>query len=217
MALLIMAAGCRSSPTGDLAKPTADPLADQSFLTQQPCAAPCWHGLEPDKSSANEVYTTLNKLPFVDPATIVEWDYIWLDDNTAKQVGFSCLHPKDKECGGSAIISQEKLKRLTLSPPSGLTFQKAVDLFDQPDSFDRRPIDPEGNGCVITLIWPQRGIYLTSIEPKNGDQCRTIQENGKVSPNITVTQIIYVSPEVLKTGPNGFFNDSISWPGFARQ
>lgn len=97
MALLLVAAGCKFSATGDLAKPTVDPLADQSFLNQQPCASPCWYGLEPDKSSAKEVYTTLSTLPFVDPTTIEEWGYIWLDDNRAKQVGFSCLHQKDRE------------------------------------------------------------------------------------------------------------------------
>jgi hypothetical protein len=206
----IAIASCSNHTTSD------DPLADQSFLTQQPCTAPCWHGLEPDKSSVDEVYATLNKLPFVDPATIAEWGYIWLDDDKAKQIGFRCLHPKDKGCGGSLVISQGKLKEITLSIPYKLTFQKAVDLLDQPDTFDYRLADPEGNGCIITLIWTQRGTYLRSIEPKNNDQCRLIRESGRVSPDITVTQVFYVPTEVLKTGPNSFFNSSIPWSGFAK-
>lgn len=210
MLLGLATASCNSTATSD------DPLADQSFLTQQPCAAPCWYGLEPDKSSASEVYATLNRLPFVDPTTIVEWGYIWLDDDKATQVGFSCLHPKDKECGGSVIISQGKLKRITLTPPYKLTFQKAVGLLNQPDSIDYRPADPEGNGCIITLIWSQQGIYLTSLDPRNGEQCQKIKASGRVAPDVIVTYIAYVPPEVLKTGPNGFFNYSIPWPGFAK-
>ncbi len=72
---------------------TDDPLADHSFLTQQPCASPCWYELEPNKSSFDEVYATLSNLPFVDPTTIAEREYIWLNDDKATQVGFSCLHP----------------------------------------------------------------------------------------------------------------------------
>jgi hypothetical protein len=215
--LVAVLAGCGTGGWGVTPTPTLDPsLIDSSILTGLPCAAPCWYGLEPDKSSASAVYATLNRLPFVDPTTIVEWGYIWLDDDKATQVGFSCLHPKDKGCGGSLVISQGKLKEITLSLSYKLTFQKAVGLLNQPDFIDYRPADPEGNGCIISMIWLQRGIYLTNAEPKNGDQCRMIRESGKVSPDITVTQIFYVLPEVLEAGPKGYFNDSIPWPGFAK-
>jgi hypothetical protein len=59
-------ASCDGNPALD------DPLADSSFLTQQPCAAPCWYGLEPDKSTADDVIAALRKLPFVDSGTIWE-------------------------------------------------------------------------------------------------------------------------------------------------
>jgi hypothetical protein len=125
LAFLAIAVVSCTTPAAD------DPLADHSFLTQEPCASPCWYGLEPDKSSVDEVYATLTTLPFVDPA-IVEATYIWANDENAKNVGFGCLHPKDEKCGGSIILSQGKLKRLALSPPLGLTFQKAVSILEQP-------------------------------------------------------------------------------------
>ncbi len=109
--------GCMSNSTISV----DDPLADHSFLTQQPCAAPCWYGLEPGKSTAHDVDTTLDKLPFVDSSTIWQSTVIWGDDDNAKQIGFGCLHPKDADCGGGMIISQGRLKRITLSPPYRLS------------------------------------------------------------------------------------------------
>ena len=210
VALLALAVASCATPAAD------DPLADHSFLTQQPCASPCWYGLEPDKSSADEVYATLKTLPFVDPAT-AEATYIWADDENAKNVGFGCLHPKDEKCGGSIILSQGKLKRLAFSPPRGLTFQKAVEVLSQPDSIQYEPFHAEVGGCVIDLIWSQKGVYITSIDRTNEEQCRKIRETGYVSPDVTVTQIFYVTPKVFESGPNGFFNARVPWPGFAKQ
>jgi hypothetical protein len=212
MALLIMTAGCKSSATGDLAKPTIDPLADQSFLNQQPCASPCWYGLEPDKSSAKEVHDVMKKLPFLDPDAIEEWPTSWLDDYNAKAVSASCVHPKEGECAVGAIISQDRLKRLTLSPPYGLTFQKAVAVLNSPEYVYHRPSNPEGKGCVIEIIWPQQGIILSSIDLKSEDQCEKIGKSGKVSPDIAVTQIIYITRDALQREP-----DYVPWSGFARQ
>ncbi len=208
--LVITVAGC-NTPTAD------DPLADHSFLTQQPCASPCWYGLELDKSSADEVYATLKTLPFVDPTTIGEAPTTWLGDVNAKEVGFDCLHPKTRECNGGFIISQGKLKRIALSPPVGLTFQQAVAVLNQPDSIEYRPFHVEAGGCVIYLLWPQKGIIISYIDQTNDGPCQQIRETDQVSPNLTVVDILYITPDVFKTGSNGSFNDRIPWPGFAKQ
>ena len=203
-------ASCQAAPSTD------DALADHSFLTQQPCASPCWYGLEPDKSTSSEVYSALGKLPFIDSTSITTWGYIWLNDDSAQQIGFSCSHPKDEECGGSAIISQDKLKRLDFSSPHELTFKKAVSILAQPDYMDYRPLNPEGTGCVITLIWSKKGVYLTSIDLKNEEPCRKIRVTGHVDPDIVVTQIYYVTRDVLAPGSKGYFANSIPWAGFAQ-
>jgi hypothetical protein len=193
-----------------------DPLADHSFLTQQPCAVPCWYGLEPDKSSESEVYAALNKLPFVDPATIVEFGTTWLDGDEAKQIGFGCLHPKDPECGGSLVLSQGKLKRISLRPPYQLTFQMAADRLGPPDYLDYKPFSAHGDGCVITLDWRQKGVSVTHIDRTNGNRCEQIHKNGRVPSDIPVTQMIYVAPETFQPWPKGIVTSSTPFPGFAK-
>ena len=41
-----------------------DKLADQTFLTDQPCAAPCWHGLELGSSTKGAALSLLPVLIF---------------------------------------------------------------------------------------------------------------------------------------------------------
>ncbi len=100
---------------------------DRSFLTQQPCASPCWYGLEPDKSSTSDVHATLATLPFVDQSRIAEGRRTWLKDDNAKEIDFDCVNPKGDSCGGMFTFSQGTLKWLLLRIPYQLTFQMAAD------------------------------------------------------------------------------------------
>ena len=205
----LVSTGCRGNASSD------DPLADHSFLTQQPCASPCWYGLVPDKSRADEAYATLKTLPFLDPTT-KEWGVSWPGDDNASEIGFNCLHPKETACGGSAIISQGILKRLDFSPPRTLSFQEAVKVLDPPDYMNYGPASP-GGGCFVTLFWAKKGVYLSSIDSKNEEQCREIQKTGHVASGIVVTHIYYVTAELLASESKDHGPDKIPWPGFANQ
>lgn len=213
--LVIIVAGCNIKDT--VKDTVVDPLADRSFLTQQPCTSPCWYGLEPGKSSIDDVYATLNKLPFVDPASISESGYIWLGDNTAKEIDFSCLHPKNTKCDGILNVAQGRLERITLNPPYPVTFQEAVDALNQPDRMNYQPFSPEGGGCFIVLVWSQKGVYVTSVEPKDSSKCQRIKDTGHIDPNIVITQIAYVAPKLLAPESKVFFPYTIPWLGFATQ
>jgi hypothetical protein len=47
-----------------------DARVDQSFITGNTCAAPCWYGLEIDKSSEADVMSVLTTLKFIDYETL---------------------------------------------------------------------------------------------------------------------------------------------------
>jgi hypothetical protein len=206
--LAIVAVGCNSVAADD-------PMADHSFVNQQPCASPCRYGLEPDKSSASDVNLTLLKLQFVDPTTISEGGFSWLGDDSARQVSFGCLHPKNAACGGSLVVFHDVLKKVTLNITNALTFQQAAAVLGQPDYIDPRPFSPEGGGCVIALIWSKKGIYLTSIELNNERNCQTISQTGHVDPTVTVSVICYVSLEGFTPGHKNYFPEEVPWPGFS--
>lgn len=202
---------CRSNSTIAV----DDPLADRSFLTQQPCAAPCWYGLEPDKSTLDDVMATLRKLPSVDSSSIWEGTVYWGGDEGAKQIGFSCLHPKDQRCGGGFIFSRGVVKRISLTPAYELTFQMAVDRIGNPDYLEYRPYSPHGEGCWIGLYWA-RGIILQMSDRSSWEQCQEIQRLNTVSPIILVDDITYITRDAFAPPPKGMITSKTPFPGFTR-
>ena len=77
------------------------------FVTGNPCSAPCWYGLQLNKSTEADVYSTLKKLDFVDQTSIGEWSVTWLNDADAKEIFYSCLYPNEKGCGSCSSISEQ--------------------------------------------------------------------------------------------------------------
>jgi hypothetical protein len=45
-------------------------FVDRSFISDEPCASPCWYGLLLGKSTGSEVEAKLAELPFVDQEAI---------------------------------------------------------------------------------------------------------------------------------------------------
>ncbi len=65
--------------------PTLEPSQmDKSLLTDTPCPAPCWYGLELEKSSKADVLTTLQTLSFINSNSIDESAEGYLDPITNK-------------------------------------------------------------------------------------------------------------------------------------
>jgi hypothetical protein len=187
-----------------------DSLADRSFITSQPCAAPCWYGLEPDKSDREEVYATLHQLPFVDPASISEWATTWQNDEQAIGVGWSCLPKKKDSCGGGVTLSENKLKRLSLSVDYTLTFSDTVEKLGVPSHIFY--VDAFWRGeCYIQLFWFSKGISVGGRLP---DICSSEAMKGApLNPNVQVSDVNYWSPAVVQ---ELIANDNryLAWPGF---
>jgi hypothetical protein len=187
-----------------------DPLTDRSFITSQPCAAPCWYGLEPDKSTREEVYATLHQLPFVDPASITEWATTWQNDEQAIGVGWSCLPKKKDSCGGGVTLSENKLKRLSLSVDYTLTFSDTVEKLGVPSHVFY--VDAFWNGeCYIQMFWFSQGISVGGRLP---DICSSEAMKGApLNPNVQVSEIGFWSPAVIQ---EVIANDNryLAWPGF---
>jgi hypothetical protein len=192
----------------------ADPLADQSFLTQEPCAAPCWYGLELDKSNKVDVYAVLGKLSFVDETTIKELPASWSGDQSASEILFGCSHPSDTSCGG-VLLSGDKLKRMWFSVGYELTAETAVEQLGLPAYIDYGPYSAEIESCIIDLAWPGKGILLRYLNKTTYAQCQTLQSGNSVSSNIKIATIYYLAQEGFGSEPTGCCK-RISWPGFAR-
>jgi len=195
-------------------QPTKDPLADESFLTEQPCAPPCWYGLELDISTEEEVYSVIESLPFVDPATIRESQQHWLSyENVETAIDFGCLHPQEHFCG-EMRVAQDKLKLISLLVNYDLSFETVVDKLGPPEYVDYGIYGPEDSYCLIKLNWPEQSIVTRSL-PLPMEDCIAIEQGkNRIFPNIKAGVIIYMVRERFLDRPASL-DLRIQWPGFA--
>ncbi len=191
----------------------SDSLTDRSFMTSQPCAAPCWYGLEADKASREDVYATLQKLPFVDQTSIKESITTWQNDEHVVEVWWSCLHPQNDSCGGGVRLSGNKLKSLYLMPGYTLTFSDTVQKLGPPNYVSYFPgLDPR---CGLSLIWLAHGISINGQLPK---LCPSLDERKAglpINPNIQVLSMSFESPDILQSRIAQSRDGYQPWPGFS--
>jgi hypothetical protein len=188
-----------------------DGSGDQSFLTDEPCAAPCWYGIEPGKSTEEGVMKTLVKLPFIDPNSIKEYGTVWQGDDSAKSIMFNCIYPKITDCG-EALVSGDKLRRLRLPNTYSLTFYSAVSKLGPPSYISYGVFPPAGD-CVVSVDWPNHGVSISNISNKEGNLCQTLPKGQKVPPNTKVIDIFYFE-KLNSDKPIKNRNNTLEWPGF---
>jgi hypothetical protein len=205
---VLTAGGC----TGWM-KTKDDPLVDRSFLTDEPCKAPCWQGLELDKSPENEIIETLKELPFIDTSKIYTFSSSWLGDDGAKSIVYDCLYPRLEHCG-TLRVSGDMLKELSYKVGYKLTLETIVSKLGPPDYIDYGPIHIDIGGCDLALYWPEQKIIAVYINKKAEPLCTAIQANEKIPPETLVTDLIYSVTEAFGPLPGGCCT-RIPWPGFA--
>jgi len=190
-----------------------DPQADHSFLTDEPCKAPCWQGLELDKSTEKEIIETLKELPFIDTSKIYTFPSSWLGDISAREIGYDCLHPKMELCG-ALRVSGDKLKELRYKVGYQLSMETVVSKLGPPDYIEAGPIHPEIGGCDLTLYWPGQKIIAGYINEKAEPLCNAIEAGEKIPPDILVTDLTYSVNEGFGSLPGGCCTRN-PWPGFS--
>lgn len=190
---------------------TDSALVDRSFLTGESCAAPCWYGLEIDKSTKADLLAKLDQLAFVEHNTYKEYGAAWMNDQNATEIVFHCLNRPDAVCG-DALISNDILKKLWLSVGYELSFAQAVEKLGPPDFLEYEEYSMSGV-CTIDLLWAKRGIEIDTSE-HGSEGCQSIANGNGVSPKKLVANIVYFSKEAF--GEPGTCCKRIPWPGFAK-
>ena len=135
-------------------------LVDRSFITNQPCKAPCWYNLHLGVSSESEVKDTISQLTFVDQNRIQERDTTWQEEKDAKQIDYSCSYLAGRTCGG-IILSQNRLMQVWTQIDYPLTFEEAVGQLGPPSYYAMFP-GIEFQNCVISLYWLKNNLEFTA-------------------------------------------------------
>ncbi len=133
---------------------------DRSFITGQPCQAPCWYNLYLGVSSGEELKGTLKQLPFVDQNHIKEWDITWQEQNDAKEILYDCSYLADHSCGG-IVLYRDRFMQIWTRVDYRLTFETVVERLGSPDYYALRP-GIEFANCDISLFWVENNLELVA-------------------------------------------------------
>jgi hypothetical protein len=204
----------KSNP--DFVDPTAHPeLVDQSWLTGKPCALPCWQGLEPGKSTRDDVLKTLPNLSFLDSEKGISIsngrDFV------------DCMQPSNHSC----LIMEykkESLDRIFLLPNYVITLDEVVAQLGVPDFLEVNPMVNERRDSSFSVFWLNKQLMLTNgyigkgYLPFQNTICDQILESGgKVPKGVEIQRVNILSPELLDEYTKYIYKDhqDIQWNGFS--
>lgn len=186
--------------------PTADQM-DKSPFTGVPYAAPCWYGLEIGKSNESDVISKIQTLTFIDQNSIYVHHMSSMstyDDprmfGEGVEVRANCINT------GNQCVTVQVVKEILAEISIVLNYQikvdEAIKYLGNPDyvGFDRA--GGERIACRVYLIWSEKQLILASkiFEGLNASKkhCYVIKDTGKVSPNLLISEVTYVSPSAIK-------------------
>ena len=190
---------------------TVDSKVDRSFISDDPCAAPCWYGLTLDESTEADVLTTLATLEFVDPASVRKYITRWLKHDNAQEIQFGCLHPATDVCGGATLVD-DRLKSLWVAIGYELSIGEVVTKLGEPDYVEFHTYHADVGGCVVKFAWPTREIAVQFFDTRNETICQGLRNGNRISPDISITNAFYLTREAIEVGPGGCCT-RIDWPG----
>jgi hypothetical protein len=190
-----------------------DAKADLSFVTDEPCAAPCWYGLTLNESTKADLQATLKSLEFVDPNDIRDSLANWAGYFQAQWVWWGCLHPAKRSCG-EAVLVDDRLKYLTLDVNYPLTLGEVVTKLGDPEYVEFGEYHFEVGGCGVRIFWPTVGIIVSYVDTRREDVCKQIAAAKPISPDLSISVVEYSASEGFEGSVPGCCT-RIAWPGMA--
>jgi hypothetical protein len=163
-----------STPLPDIAESWVKRL-----LAGDPCAAPCWEGITPGKTTKTAAVTLLTQLPWatINDPTGVEV-YFWLLPEripaSSGGIGFAATAPN--------TVTWVSLKRQAIS------FGRLLDVYGEPSEVmaeaQIQRFEGIRNVYDLSLFYPQAGIILSA----------TTSDKPVLNRDLRITEIVFLAP-----------------------
>jgi len=195
---------------------------DKSWLTGQPCQAPCWYGLIPGTSTKNDVIEKTKHLSFINSLGIEESQHSrWNGkfDEIIKTVNLPCINPKNQSCT-NIELKEDVIDSIMIFPNFNITFKEAVESIGTPDLIYYSPKNPEVKDCRLGMVWSNQKLDVTYYQNNTGlfkeSLCDLIKKNDeKIPSNLVIQEIIYWDENMFSENiKNGSFHQ---WNGFINE
>jgi hypothetical protein len=165
-----------------------DVRVDHSFVTGQPCEAPCWYELQLGISTIDDIRLKLAQLPFVDESTLFESN-IGVDGS---KLGFhfNCVYYNPPGSCGRLEAENGKLSKVVLSVQYSLPLKSAIDRLGIPKYYTVDTSSTENN-CLLNIYWPEKSIITVVQENSRKIHCSEIKTEP-IDFDLQINTLIYV-------------------------
>jgi hypothetical protein len=204
--LLLSCTLLKPSPNQNGSEFSEDSLVDRSFVTGQPCEAPCWYGLKLGESTLDDIRMTLPELPFVDKPQIYEQSTGEFGPNE-KLFVVHCSSPAEADLCAELITSKDgKLSKIIITVAYELTLQRAIEGLGVPTFYNVSP-SPNKDVCHVEVFWPEKNIVVSFDDTPRKRLC-TQAENAKIDLNSQLVSLVYT--DISNQDQQKY--DGLPWP-----
>jgi hypothetical protein len=186
----------------------AESLVDRSFVTGQPCQAPCWYGLELGESTVDDIRKTLPELPFVDSSKIYEQSTGEFGSNEKLFVVY-CTYATDTDfCSELTTSKDGKLSKIVVIVAYELTLQTVIESLGIPEFYNVSP-SPNKDECHVEVFWPEEDMVVTFSDSPRDRLC-TRTDKEKIDLKSQMLGLIYT--DISLEDQEKY--EGLSWPDF---
>lgn len=180
--LTVFRLGCTLVSLGALAS-CARTVIDRSLLTSDPCGPPCWQGIVPGTSPAEDAAQVLAGSAFVAP------DSLRRQELDGKLALLTWASSSGAEGINSMSFCNDRVWTVHLVLGYGLTAEEVIARFGEPEGMQIAGGSlPEDTSLSVFLNYPDLGIRLEAAVPI---------ELGELLPTTEVVSVTYFDPEAV--------------------
>jgi hypothetical protein len=151
---------------------------DRSLILHEPCAPPCWQGITPDISTADDALSLLQNSPYIDPNSISTRT----EDSEVSTIYWDTAY--FERLGKLTIGDGGTVERISVLTDYGITLDQLIATFGTPASVSTINISIDTPACyLVSFFWPEHGLVVTGEMLPGG---------ASVSGSLSIWQVNYV-------------------------
>lgn len=148
------------------------------------CELPCWYGIVPGRTSADESVNILHTMAFIESDSVKR---VNVGGSTDVSWRFTA------NAFGHVIFEDDKLIKMSIAP-TGLLLGNVIDQIGTPDSISAGYEPAEIVGYSLTLYYPHKGIVVRVLDRVKGG----LTEPQRITQDLNVSEIQLFVPTTIE-------------------
>ena len=162
---------------------------DQSFLTGEPCDAPCYHNIELLTTSGAEAKDILKELTFINPASIIEEENVYEEDSY--YLKYSCSEDLTELCGYVGISPYDLVTGMGHKVFYRLPLASVIEKYGTPNFSYKNAAYGGTDQCEIVVYFVDQNFAVEIIENAETGLCQDFRNTETLSGDLQIDWVYY--------------------------